>query len=59
MKSNIVNVRFIYNNTFHDRFIIIDKNILYHCGLSFKDLGRKCFSINLIDDVKCLMILFI
>lgn len=40
------NVTFINNNSFHDRFIIIDKNILYSCGSSFKDLGKKCFAIN-------------
>lgn len=38
------------NNSFHDRFIIIDDNILYHCGASFKDLGKKCFGINKIDN---------
>ena len=38
------------NNTFHDRFIIIDDNILYHCGASFKDLGKKCFAISKIDN---------
>lgn len=31
---------------FHDRFIIIDKRFIYHCGSSFKDLGKKCFAIN-------------
>ena len=40
----------IVNETFHDRFIIIDKKILYHCGASFKDLGKKCFEISKIDD---------
>ena len=25
---------------------MLDKNILYHCGSSFKDLGVKCFAIN-------------
>ena len=40
------NVTFINNNSFHDRFIIIDRNILYSCGSSFKDLGKKCFAIN-------------
>ena len=39
-----------YNLLDHDRFIIIDKNILYHCGASFKDLGKKCFGINKIED---------
>ena len=44
------NVAFINNNRFHDRFIIIDKDILYTCGSSFKDLGNKCFYIGLIED---------
>ena len=35
---------------FHDRFIIIDNKELYHCGASFKDLGKKCFSINKIEE---------
>ena len=43
------NVTFINNNTFHDRFIIIDKKILYMCGSSFKDLGKKCFYIGKIE----------
>lgn len=37
-------------NKFHDRFIIIDNNELYHCGASLKDLGKKCFGISKIDD---------
>ena len=44
------NVEVIENNKFHDRFIILDKNILYHCGASFKELGNKCFAINKIED---------
>ena len=36
-------------NIFHDRFIIID-NTLYHLGASLKDLGKKCFGINKIED---------
>ena len=35
--SQYKNIRFINNDSFHDRFIIIDKMILYHCGSSFKD----------------------
>ena len=46
------NITFINNNTIHDRFIIIDRNILYSCGSSFKDLGKKCFSINEIENIK-------
>ena len=36
---------------FHDRFIIIDNKELYHCGASIKDLGKKCFAINKIEDI--------
>ena len=40
------NVSFINNNSYHDRFIIIDRKRVFHCGASFKDLGKKCFGIN-------------
>ncbi len=39
-----------YTNKFHDRFILIDSKELYHYGASLKDLGRKCFAINKIED---------
>lgn len=44
------NITFINNNSFHDRFVIIDKKRLFVCGASFKDLGKKCFAINEFDD---------
>ena len=44
------NIKFIKNSSYHDRLIIIDRNIVYHCGASFKDLGKKCFSIHEIND---------
>ena len=40
----------INTNIFHDRFILIDNKILYHCGASFKDLGKKCFCITKMED---------
>lgn len=43
-------LKIAYTNKFHDRFIIIDNKELYHCGASLKDLGRKCFAINKIED---------
>ena len=49
-ESQYNNITFINNNTFHDRFIILDKNKLYSCGASFKDLGKKCFAINKFND---------
>ena len=36
------NIKFINNDSYHDRFII--------CGDSFKDLGKKCFAINEIEN---------
>ena len=52
--SQYHNVTIKINNSFHDRFIIIDNKILYHCGASFKDLGKKCFAINKIEDKEIL-----
>ena len=43
------NLNIKYSNIFHNRFIIIDDN-LYHIGYSLKDLGKKCFAINKIED---------
>ena len=34
-----------FSRPFHDRFLIIDDD-LWHCGASFKDLGRKLFAID-------------
>ena len=53
-ESQYDNVIFINNNTFHDRFIIIDRKELYNSGASFKDLGKKCFSLNKIEDIEYL-----
>lgn len=39
-----------YTNKFHDRFIVIDNEKLYHIGASLKDLGKKCFAISKIED---------
>ena len=39
------NVTFIYDDSFHDRFIILDRYVMFLCGSSFKDLGKKCFGI--------------
>ena len=37
-KKQYDNVELIIDNSFHDRFIIVDRKTLYHCGASFKDL---------------------
>ena len=38
-----------YNETFHDRFLIIDDKELYLIGASLKDLGFKCFAFTKLD----------
>ena len=30
---------------------MIDNKVLYHCGASFKDLGKKCFAITKINNI--------
>lgn len=44
------NITFINNDSYHDRFIIIDRKIVFHCGASFKDLGKRCFGIHEIEN---------
>ncbi len=53
-KKQHQNIKIKCDNSFHDRFIIIDKKILYHCGASFKDLGNKCFAINKMENKEIL-----
>ncbi len=35
------NIKFINNNSFHDRYIILDKKEVYVSGMSLKDIGKK------------------
>lgn len=44
------NLKVIYNDTFHDRYFILDKKIVYHSGTSINRIGTKTFSINRIED---------
>ena len=44
------NLRVIYNNTYHDRYFIIDNKKVYHCGASINRIGYKTFSINVLSD---------
>ena len=45
-------LKIAYTNKFHDRFIVIDNTELYHIGASLKDLGKKCFAINKMEDME-------
>ena len=51
-QSQYNNITLKINNNIHDRFIILDNKELYHVGTSLKDLGKKCFAINKLDNDK-------
>ncbi|MBR1377212.1 MAG: ORF6N domain-containing protein [Bacilli bacterium] len=44
------NLKVIYDNTFHDRYFVLDKSVIYHSGTSINHAGSKTFSINLLED---------
>ena len=44
------NLKVLYDNTFHDRYFIIDNKQVYHCGASINRIGYKTFCINKIND---------
>ena len=44
------NLTIKYDNTFHDRYFILDNETVYHCGASIYRIGYKTFSITLIGD---------
>ena len=53
-KEQYNNITLVVNNSFHDRFIILDKKTLYHSVASFKDLGKRCFAITKIESKELL-----
>ena len=44
------NLKVVKNNTFHDRYFILDNEIVYHCGASVNYAGYKTFSIAKLND---------
>lgn len=44
------NLNVLYMINAHDRFILIDRNELYHVGASLEDLGNKLFAIEKLDN---------
>lgn len=44
------NLQVIYTNTFHDRYFLLDRKTVYHCGSSLNHAGSKTFSINILED---------
>lgn len=43
-------LKLIYNNTFHDRYFILDGKEFFYCGTSLNHAGEKMFSIHKIED---------
>lgn len=52
------NLKVKFDNSFHDRYFILDRKTFYHCGASINRIGYKTFSITLIgDDEVCNLLL--
>lgn len=45
-KFQYQNVEFINTNPFHDRYIVLDRSIVYSSGMSLKDVGKSFSYIN-------------
>ena len=44
------NLKVIYSDDYHDRYFILDRKIVYHCGTSINNAGSRLFSINMLTD---------
>ena len=45
------NLTIYYDDTFHDRYFILDKETIYHSGSSINHACYRTFSINILDDI--------
>ena len=50
--SQYNNLKLVYSDDYHDRYFIIDKKEVYHCGASINHAGSRTFSINKWEDKK-------
>ena len=44
------NLKIIFDDSFHDRYFIIDRKNVYHCGTSINNAGNRTFGINILTD---------
>ncbi len=44
------NLKVVFDSTYHDRYFIIDRKKVYHCGASVNHIGNRTLSINLLTD---------
>ena len=50
--STYNNLTIIYDNSYHDRYFILDKEKIYHSGNSINHIGYRKSSINILEDSK-------
>ena len=43
-------LRVCHTRAFHDRFLILDREAVYHVGASLKDAGKRCFAVAQLHD---------
>ena len=48
--SHYHNLKVIRDNSFHDRYFIIDRKMIYHSGTSINNAGSKIFMITKLED---------
>lgn len=49
-KSQYKNIMLVNDNSFHDKYIILDRKEVYTSGMSLKDIGKKYSYINKINE---------
>ncbi|MBR3524143.1 MAG: ORF6N domain-containing protein [Bacilli bacterium] len=49
--SSYHNLTIYYDDTYHDRYFILDKEIIYHSGNSINHIGYRKSSINTLNDI--------
>lgn len=49
--SSYHNLIIYYDDTYHDRYFILDKEIIYHTGNSVNHIGYRKSSINILNDI--------
>ncbi len=50
--SQYHNLKVYFNDSFHDRYFILDDKETYHCGTSINRIGYRTFSMTLISDIE-------
>ena len=50
--SQYHNLKVYFNDSFHDRYFILDDKETYHCGASINRIGYRTFSMTLISDIE-------